>query len=452
MSDNIFGTDGIRGRANHFPLDAASVVKFGQAIARNFLVDSTRHTVLIGKDTRLSGYMIEYALSAGLTSAGANVYLTGPLPTAGVAYLARSMRADAGIMVSASHNSYEDNGIKIFAADGFKLPDSEEQKIVGLFSSPDNLALDINPEKLGKIKRIDDARGRYIVFLKNFFPRHLSLKGIKIGLDCANGAAYQVAPIVFDELGADIVTRGISPNGLNINAGFGSLHPEVISKLVVDQKLDVGFAFDGDSDRLVVVDDKGKVWDGDKLLALFADYYQSQGTLKGGGLVATVMSNIGLEDFLSQRKIELYRSKVGDRYVLDLLREKKLSVGGEQSGHIIFLEDSTCGDGILSAIKVLEIICQQSKPLSELISDYQTYPQKLTNLKVLQKTPLDQIPGYTAELSQAEKELGTKGRILIRYSGTENKVRILVEAQDEKICQKYTERFSQFLAQKIGHV
>lgn len=452
MSQSIFGTDGVRGEANNYPLDPQSLVKLGQAIAKYFLTDQTKHTILIGKDTRLSGYMIEYAIASGLTSAGANVYLTGPLPTAGVAYLTKSMRVDAGIMVSASHNSYEDNGIKIFAADGFKLPDSVEKEIEELFNSDLQSSLDVKPQSIGKIKRIDDAQGRYIVSLKSFFPRHLSLKGMKIGLDCANGASYQIAPMVFDELGADIVTRGVSPSGKNINSGFGSQYPEVISKLVVEQNLDVGFAFDGDSDRLVVSDEKGNVVDGDQLIALFAKYYAEKNKLTNNTVVTTVMSNIGLDNYLSSLGINTLRTNVGDRYVLEKLREDNLAVGGEQSGHIIFLDSSTCGDGVLAGLKLLEIILESGKPLSQLLSDFHLFPQKLVNIKVKRKPPLTEIKGYNELISESEKDLGDKGRVLIRYSGTEKLVRVLVEAEDQKQCAKYSDRFSDLLKDSIGAI
>ena len=407
MKNKIFGTDGIRGEANHFPLDPVSAVRLGQSIARYFLKDDKLHSVLIGKDTRLSGYMIEYSLAAGLTSAGVNVYLTGPLPTAGIAYLTRSMRSDAGIMVSASHNPYEDNGIKIFNSEGFKLDDKIEEEITNLFYQDHKLGESVKPHSLGKIKRIDDARGRYIVSLKNFLPRYLSLQGMKIGLDCANGAAYQVAPLVFDELGASVVTRGISPSGRNINSGFGSLYPEVISKLVKDQNLDVGFSFDGDSDRLIVSDEKGNIIDGDCLLALYAKFYSTQNKLKGNKIVATVMSSLALDNHLKENNIEVLRAAVGDRYVLEMLKKENLSLGGEQSGHIIFLEDATCGDGILSAVKVLEIMLATGKPLSELVNDYIPFPQKLTNISIREKKPIDEIPGLGVKIAKIESELKT---------------------------------------------
>ena len=444
----LFGTDGIRTKANTPPLDPASIVKLGQAIARYFLKDGGKHTVLIGKDTRLSGYMIEYSLSAGLTSAGANVYLTGPLPTAGVSYLTHSMRADAGIMVSASHNPYEDNGIKIFAADGFKLPDQTEDKIAELFHSDLKIAETVEPRSMGRIQRIDDAAGRYIVFLKNFFPRDLKLEGMKIGLDCANGAAYRIAPAVFDELGAQVVTRGVSPSGRNINSGFGSLYPEVVSKLVVEQNLSVGFAFDGDSDRAVVIDEKGQIISGDKLLAIIAMYYESKGMLKKNTLVSTVMSNLALDNYLENKDIKLLRTQVGDRYVLERLQNDQLNFGGEDSGHIIFLDEATCGDGILTAIKVLEVMLRSGKPLSQLCADFEPFPRKLVNLPVEAKPELSSISGYGELLSEAEGDLGSDGRVFIRYSGTENKVRILVEAKEESQCNKWSERFSDFLSSR----
>lgn len=448
--NKLFGTDGIRNEANKIPLDPASIVKLGQAIGKHFLVDSTRHTVLIGKDTRLSGYMIEYSLAAGLTSAGANVYLTGPIPTAAVAYLTRSMRADAGIMVSASHNPYEDNGIKIFAADGFKLPDETEAKIEGSFYSDTDLTDHIAPQSIGKITRIDDAKGRYIVYLKSFLPRNLSLKGLKIGLDCANGAAYQTAPLVFDELGAEVVSRGVSPSGKNINSGFGSLYPEIVSELVVEHNLDVGFAFDGDSDRLVVVDEKGNIFSGDKLLVLLAEFYAKNHRLHKNTIVSTVMSNIALDDYLKRQNIQVIRSKVGDRYVLEKMQSEGLNLGGEESGHIIFLDDATCGDGILSAIKVLEIMQCEGKPLSQLVQDFNPYPRKVINLEVKNKPILSEIEGYSELEQDISSQLLGHGRFLVRYSGTEDKLRILVESSDEKQCENLACDFQDFFQKRIG--
>ncbi len=448
--EKLFGTDGIRTKANLAPLDPASIVKLGQAIARYFLKDSERHTILIGKDTRLSGYMIEYSLAAGLTSAGANVYLTGPIPTAGVAYLTKSMRADAGIMVSASHNPYEDNGIKIFAGDGFKLPDQVEEEIAKLFYSDLKISETVNPNSLGKIKRIDDAKGRYIVSLKNSLPRDLSLKGLKIGLDCANGAAYQVAPAVFDELGAEVVTRGVSPTGKNINSGFGSLYPEVVSKLVQEYNLDIGFAFDGDSDRLVVIDEKGSILSGDHLLALLAKYYSEKGLLKDNTLVSTIMSNSALEPYLAKNNIEVLRTNVGDRYVLDAMRDKNLNLGGEESGHIIMLDDCTCGDGILSAIKVLEVVLRAGKPLSKILNDFELFPKKLVNMNVRNKPALNSIAGYEELYQKKTEQLGSNGRAFIRYSGTENKLRILVEAKTKKECDAISKEFEDFFIDKLG--
>ena len=450
MTNSIFGTDGIRGRANEKPLDPESLVRLGKAIAKHFLVDSQRHTILIGKDTRLSGYMIEYALASGLTAAGANVYLTGPIPTAGVAYLTKSMRVDAGIMVSASHNPYEDNGIKIFGEDGYKLPDEKEREIEELFESDLKKTINVKPQSIGKIKRIDDALGRYLVSLKSFFPRQLSLKGMKIGVDCANGASYQVAPMLFDELGADVVARGVSPSGKNINSGFGSLYPEIISKLVIEQNLDVGFSFDGDSDRIIVSDNKGNILDGDQLLVLFAKYYQAKEKLSGNAIVATVMSNIGVDNYLKDYGISVIRSKVGDRYVLEELKKNNLSLGGEQSGHIIFLDSSTCGDGILSGLKLLEIILESGKSLNQLLSDFHLFPQKLINLKVDKKVPFAEIAGYENLYKKIEKELLGKGRLLVRYSGTENLVRILVEAEEAKLCEQYCSELSDFLIKNLG--
>ena len=337
--------------------------------------------------------MIENALATGINSMGADVYFCGPIPSSAVAYLTRSMRVDAGIMISASHNSYEDNGIKIFASDGFKLLDEVEQEIEALME-PGAISKIVEPAEIGKAKRIDDALGRYIVQLKNAFPRDLTLDGVKIGLDCANGAAYLAAPHTFDELGADIVIRGNSPNGKNINAGFGSEYPEIIRNLVLEHNLDFGLALDGDADRAVIIDRKGHILDGDSILALCAIYMKSSGMLQGNRVVGTVMTNMGLEQYLKEHGIELIRASVGDRYVMDELLKNNCNLGGEQSGHMIFLDRSTCGDGILTALMILEIMLRNEASLAELASGFQPYPQKIVNVKVTKKPELSSIDGF----------------------------------------------------------
>lgn len=430
----FFGTDGIRGVAGVPPLDPESLVRLGKAIATVFLKRGGKHRVLIGKDTRLSGYMIETSLSAGITACGADLMLVGPLPTPGVAYLTKSMRADAGIVVSASHNGFEDNGIKIFGADGFKLADSIEQELEALMQ-PGVLDHKVaNPDSFGKAVRINDAVGRYTVFLKSCFPRELSLSGLKIGVDCANGASYVVAPQTFTELGAEVVSRGISPNGRNINAGFGSLHPEVVSKLVVEQGLDIGIAFDGDADRVMLVDEKGVVHDGDTTLTICAIDLKNRGKLRTPQVVGTVMSNLGVEKLLQAHGIGLIRSAVGDRYVLEEMTRSGAQLGGEQSGHCIFSDFSSTGDGILSALQVLAVMGRTGKKLSELAQGLVRFPQQIVNVPVKRKVPFAEIPRLQKMISDTESALGSTGRLLVRYSGTELKVRVMVECEDATHC------------------
>lgn len=448
-----FGTDGIRAVASHPPLDPETLVRLGKATAAIFQTKSNRkHRVLIGKDTRLSGYMIETSLAAGLTSMGVDVLLCGPLPTPGVAYLTKSMRVDAGIMVSASHNPYEDNGIKFFGPDGFKLPDEVELELERLMAPGMMEGQHAKPSNIGKAFRIDDAVGRYTVYLKSCFPREFSLERLRIGLDCANGAGYVVGPQTLEELGAEVVVRGNSPTGRNINAGFGSLYPEVIRKLILEQNLDVGIALDGDGDRAVLVDDKGTVLDGDVLLALCAVDYKKRGLLKGDKIIATVMSNIGLEKYCSAHGITVERAAVGDRYVLEQMQAVDAVLGGEQSGHVIFADSTTTGDGILTALKVLEIMVRERKSLAELTADFIHYPQKLINVSVASKPDLESIEPIQAILSKKEQELRDSGRILVRYSGTENKVRVMVECESEKACEKHAEEIASVIEKVLGTV
>ncbi len=445
-----FGTDGIRSVAGVSPLDPESLVRLGRAVAEIFISGKGKHNIIIAKDTRLSGYMIENALVAGLTSVGANVKLTGPLPTAGLSYLTRSMRADAGIMISASHNPYEDNGIKIFASDGYKLPDEMECRIEEYMQPGALDGSTAEPSNIGKAYRLEDAVGRYTVYLKNCFPRELSLEGLRIGLDCANGAGYIVAPQVFEELGAEVSSRGASPNGRNINAGFGSLYPEIAKKLVLDQNLHIGISLDGDADRALFVDEKGNCHDGDTVLAVCAVYLKEHGRLPNNQVVATVMSNLGLEKFLERHGIKLTRAAVGDRYVLEEMRRSGAALGGEQSGHVIFAESSTTGDGILTALKVLEIMTRTEKTFSELAADYIKYPQKLINVKVASKPDLSTIPSIAEAIKAGEEELKDNGRLLVRYSGTENKARVMVECQDETICQNVANAIAEVINKELG--
>lgn len=445
-----FGTDGIRSVACTPPLDPEGLVRLGKAVAEVFVGRRGRHNILIGKDTRLSGYMIENALVAGITSVGANVQLSGPIPTAGVSYLTRSMRCDAGIVISASHNPFEDNGIKIFASDGYKLPDEIELQIEALMEPGVMNGKTTDPGAIGKAFRIDDAVGRYTVYLKSCFPRELSLEGLRIGLDCAHGAGYVVAPQTCEELGAEVVSRGVSPNGRNINAGFGSLYPEMVRKLVLEQNLDLGIALDGDADRAVFVDEKGNVIDGDMILAVCGVYLKEQGLLKHDKVVATVMSNLGLEKFLGREGISVERTAVGDRYVLEEMRRTGITLGGEQSGHTIFADWSTTGDGILTALKIMEIMVRKEKHLSELLAGYVRFPQKLINIKVASKPELQTIPELHSIIEKVQGELRDSGRVLVRYSGTENKARVMVECEDEDRCKQYAGDIADVIEKTIG--
>ncbi len=447
-----FGTDGIRGVAGVSPLDPETLVRLGKAVAQVFMKGEKKRRILIGKDTRLSGYMIESSLAAGITAMGADLMLSGPIPTPGVAYLAKSMRADAGIVISASHNPFEDNGIKIFGSDGFKLPDELENEIERLLEPGVLDGKTTDAGHIGKAARINDAVGRYTVYLKESFPRELSLEGIKVGLDCANGAAYVVGPQTMTELGAEVVSRGVSPSGRNINAGFGSLFPEVVGKLVVEQNLNVGISLDGDADRCILVDEKGRVLDGDVVLAICALDLKERGLLRKNAVVATVMSNLGLEKLLNSHDISVVRANVGDRAVLEEMIRQGCQLGGEQSGHTIFSDYSTTGDGMLTALMVLAVMCRKQRPLSELAAPFVTFPQKLINIKVAAKPPLESIAALSSAISHKEKELGSSGRILVRYSGTENKVRVMVECEDEEICKKHATDLAAILEKEIGAV
>jgi phosphoglucosamine mutase len=447
-----FGTDGIRGVAGTAPLNPDTLVRLGKGVAAIFMESKLgkRARILIGKDTRLSGYMIESSLAAGITAMGADVMLCGPVPTPGVAYLTKSMRADAGIVISASHNPFEDNGIKIFAADGFKLPDSLEEKLESLLDSEELIGKATDAGHIGKAYRIDDAVGRYTVFLKENFPRELTLEGVKVGLDCAHGAAYVVAPQTLTELGAEVVARGVSPSGKNINDGFGSLYPDVVGKLVVEQNLNLGIALDGDADRCILVDEKGKVLDGDTVLAICALDMKERGLLREPVVVATVMSNLGLDTLLNSHGISVVRASVGDRAVLEEMVRRGAQLGGEQSGHTIFSDISTTGDGLLTALMVISVMCRQGKSLSELAAKCITFPQKLVNVKVSHKPPLESIEALVKAISSKEKELGSHGRVLVRYSGTENKARVMVECQDEDACKRHAQDLAEILERAIG--
>lgn len=451
-----FGTDGIRGTAGISPLDPETLVRVGKAVAQIFTKSveqkKRKHKILIAKDTRLSGYMIETALASGITSMGVDVLLVGPIPTPGAAYLTKSMRADAGVMISASHNPFEDNGIKIFGGDGFKLPDELELEIETLLSPGALEGKGAAPNLIGKASRIDDAIGRYTVYLKGCFPREFDLEGLRVGFDCANGAAYIVAPQTCIELGAEVVSRGVSPNGRNINGGFGSLYPEVVRKLVLEQHLNLGVSLDGDADRALFVDEKGNIHDGDTVLAILAEDLLERGLLRTKAVVATVMSNAGLEVYLKKLGIDLIRVAVGDRNVLEEMTRRGIQLGGEQSGHTILSDYACGGDGVLTALMIMALMCRKDKPLSELAAGYKKFPQSLINVNVGKKPPLDSIPTVHKVISEVEKELEGRGRILVRYSGTENKVRVMVECEDDKVCLKSAERVASVLEKELGEV
>ena len=431
-SRNLFGTDGVRGVANIHPMTTEIAMQIGRAIA--FLVkdQAKGHRIIIGKDTRLSGYMIENALAAGICSMGVNVLLVGPLPTPGIAFITTSMRADAGVVISASHNPFQDNGIKIFSNDGFKLPDKMEAEIEDLIFSQKMAALRPVADEVGKAARIDDAKGRYIVYLKNTFPKKYTLDDFHIVLDCAHGATYKVAPHVFTELGAKVTTIGVHPDGKNINRDCGALHPEIMAEKVRELGADIGLALDGDGDRLIVCDEHGNIVDGDHIMAICAKDLMKGRKLRKKTLVTTVMSNMGLEEAMKGMGGKMVRTQVGDRYVVEEMRRKGYNFGGEQSGHLVFLDHNTTGDGILAALQLLSCMIKKKKPLSELAEIMSTYPQVLENVRMSSKIAPEQIAGFPEALAEAEHQLGKRGRILVRPSGTEPVIRIMAEGLDHK--------------------
>jgi len=434
MAGKYFGTDGIRGKANTFPMTAEVAMKVGMAAGLSFQRGSHRHRVVLGKDTRLSGYMIENAMVAGLTAAGMDVFLLGPIPTPAVAMLARSLRADMGVMISASHNPYYDNGIKLFGPDGYKLSDEIEQNIEAMIETGFEMAL-ADSEGLGRAKRIDGVHDRYIEFAKRTLPKSMSLAGLRVVVDCANGAAYKVAPEALWELGAEVFPINVEPNGFNINQECGSTHPAGLAKKVHEVRADIGIALDGDADRVVIVDENGNVIDGDQIMALVAESWQQSGRLAGGGVVATVMSNLGLERFLSGIGLELHRTKVGDRYVVEHMRTHGLNVGGEQSGHIVLSDFSTTGDGLVSALQVLACVKRQNKPVSEVANKFEPVPQLLKNVRFSGGRPLEEAP-VKAAIEQAKNRLGTSGRLVIRPSGTEPLIRVMAEGDDPALVRQ----------------
>ncbi len=431
MGKRLFGTDGMRGQVNVYPMVPDMALRLGLAAGTYFRTGHKRHRVVIGKDTRLSGYIFEMALTAGLCAAGVDVMMVGPLPTPAIAFLTRNMRADFGVVISASHNPYHDNGRKFFDSDGFKLPDKVEDIITDMVLDS-TWEWDYPPaDKVGKAVKIDDAPGRYIVSIKNSFPPHLTLDGLRVVLDCANGANYKVAPMALRELGAEVIKMGTDPDGLNINYQSGSLHPEVVAAKVLETRADVGIALDGDADRVVMVDEKGAVLDGDQILAVCANDLLARDVLPGKTLVSTVMSNMALEVFMRERGGKLLRTAVGDRYVVEAMREHGCSLGGEQSGHIIFMDYGTTGDGLLAGLQILRIMRQSGKKLSELAGLLRLFPQQLINVRVRNKVPFEGCPQIIEAKERVESQLGGRGRVLLRYSGTESLARIMVEGEDE---------------------
>lgn len=432
--NRLFGTDGVRGAANLEPMTAETALKLGRAVAHlASRKPAHRHRILVGKDTRVSCYMLEMALSAGICSMGVDVLLVGPMPTPGIAFLTGNMRCDAGAVISASHNPFQDNGIKFFSRDGFKLSDEAEDEIERLMFSHHIEEIRPTAEKIGKAVRIDDALGRYVVFVKSTFPKEMTLDGMKVVLDCAHGAAYKAAPLVFSELGAEVFSLGVHPDGHNINAGCGSLHPEGVSEEVKRRGADIGVALDGDADRVIFADEKGAVVNGDQIMGLVAREMIGRGELRRNTVVATVMSNIGLEKALQGIGGTLVRTAVGDRYVVERMKRDGLNFGGEQSGHLIFLDYNTSGDGALCALQVMRTMKETGKPLSELASFVQAYPQVIRNVPVPEKTDLKAIPEVEKTIEEAERTLGHGGRLLVRYSGTRPVCRIMAEGDDEAL-------------------
>ena len=433
MTRKFFGTDGIRGATNIEPMTAETALRVGQAAGAHFLRGDHRHRVVIGKDTRLSGYMMESAMVAGFTSVGMDVVLLGPMPTPAVAMLTRSMRADIGVMISASHNPFADNGIKLFGPDGYKLSDEDERAIERRLEKAPKLA---RSEMIGRARRIDDARGRYIHFAKSTFPEHLRLDGLKVVLDCANGAAYHVAPEALWELGAEVIPLGVSPDGLNINDGCGSTHPALLQETVLASGADIGLALDGDADRLIVVDEKGRIVDGDQLMALIALGLQARGELKGEAVVATVMSNLGLERKLGEAGLKLLRTKVGDRYVLEEMRQRGCNLGGEQSGHIILADHATTGDGLVAALEVLASLVEREAPASALLNQFEPLPQLLKNVRFSGGSEPLETDRVRSRIAAAEAELEGRGRLVIRKSGTEPLIRVMAEGDDPALVER----------------
>ena len=477
-SPKLFGTDGIRGLANEHPMTGEMAMAVGRAIAHVLLhaapeggaagpgtartsipvglkpLESSRPIrrakIVVGKDTRLSGYMIENAIASGICSMGADVILIGPMPTPGVAFITQNMRADAGIMISASHNPYHDNGIKIFAADGYKFPDHIEAEIERLVSSNELTKMRPTGDLIGKAFRIDDVYGRYLVSLKSLFPKEYDLLGVRIALDCANGAAYKVAPLVFEELGAEVIRKGVSPNGLNINDKCGALHPENIGGATIEYRADIGISLDGDGDRCILTDENGEIVDGDQIIGLCALQLAAEGRLKHMTVVTTPMSNIGLEITLKEHGISMVRAQVGDRYVVETMRKHGYNLGGEQSGHVVFLDQATTGDGIVAGLKVLEAMRRTGKPLSELKKQIKLFPQVMQNVRVSRKDPFEKHEEISQAIESARTALSNKGRVFVRYSGTEPLCRVMVEGEDAQQIQTLASLIASSIQRRLG--
>jgi phosphoglucosamine mutase len=446
----LFGTDGIRGTANVEPMTSETIVRLGRAVAHVVKDGPRRHKIIIGKDTRLSGYMLESALTSGICSMGVDVLLIGPLPTPGIAFLTRSMRADAGVVISASHNPFQDNGIKFFSSTGFKLPDEVERKIERLVLDDEIVHLRPTASEVGKAFRIDDAAGRYNVFLKNTFPKSLTLDGLKIAIDCANGAAYRIGPEVLSELGADVIELGVEPDGENINRDCGALHPEKLAAAVRAHGADVGIAVDGDGDRAILVDERGEVVDGDEVLAMVGIDLARRGQLRNGGVVATVMSNVGLDVALRAHGVRLVRVQVGDRYVVEEMVRSGYVLGGEQSGHIVFLEHGTTGDGLLTGLAVLALVVEGGRPLSEMRRVMTRFPQALVNVPVRERRDLQTLPDVQKVIAHVNEQLGERGRVLVRYSGTEALVRVMVEGEQRPQVERFVEEIAAALRSTLA--
>lgn len=446
----LFGTDGIRGKVNKFPMTPEAVLRVGMAIGSVLKNEHGRRMVLIGKDTRLSGYMIESALTSGICSKGMNVTLVGPVPTPGVSFLTRALRLDAGIAISASHNPFEDNGIKIFSPDGFKLSDALEQDIERLVADENFPARRATGERIGRAFRLDDATGRYIEYIKSTIPRGMDLEGLKVVVDSANGAAYKITPVLLRELGAEVISVNDKPDGVNINDKCGSLHLDCLADAVKEHNAHIGIAHDGDADRTLIVDEKGMPVDGDMILGIWASELKKEERLKGNGVVATVMSNLGLEKYLAGQGISLVRAKVGDRYVVEEMIKGGHNLGGEQSGHIIFFDYNTTGDGPITALQVLSLMRKKNRLISELISGIELYPQVLLNITIAEKKDFRKFPEVSNIIDDSVKRLGDKGRILVRPSGTEPKIRVMVEADDSGMAQGVAEDVAEVIRRAMG--